>query len=282
MGGIVFVRDIIPLEPQASENIQMIAKININVADIRAEPRFQSERTSQALFNEIVEILDEKDDYQYVKTGDAYEGWIAGQFLSQCGENPEENPYLVISNLAPGYQEPDNGSKRVVSVPYGCKLSGDTESGYLRIQSERYGTFYIHSRDFINNSGAEKSLSLDKDTLLKEAEKFLGAPYLWGGRSFFGIDCSGFVQTIVRRFGVELPRDTKDQINSGREVERNQIRLGDLLFFPRHVAMAITKTDFIHSSSSNGGVAFNSLDSKINLYNRYLDESFKTARRIFG
>jgi cell wall-associated NlpC family hydrolase len=58
--------------------------------------------------------------------------------------------------------------------------------------------------------------------------------------------------------------------------------LGDLLFFPRHVALAISKTDFIHSSSSNGGVAFNSLDSKNKIYNLYLDESFKTARRIFG
>jgi cell wall-associated NlpC family hydrolase len=129
--------------------------------------------------------------------------------------------------------------------------------------------------------GAKKKISLDKDTLLNEAEKFLGAPYLWGGRSFFGIDCSGFVQTIVRRFGVELPRDTKDQIKCGEEIKRDQIHLGDLLFFPRHVALAISKMDFIHSSSSNGGVAFNSLDPANKIYSRHLDESFKTARRIF-
>jgi len=259
----------------------MIGKINISVADIRAEPRFQSERTSQALFNEVVDILDKKDDYVYVNTGDGYEGWIAGQFISEHKEGPGEKSYLVISNLAPGYLARDKKSKRIISIPYGCRLSGEFKDDYLGIQSERYGVFYIASSDLRKIEDSEKPLSLDKDTLLNEAEKFLGAPYLWGGRSFFGIDCSGFVQTIARRFGVELPRDTKDQINCGEDIERDEIKLGDLLFFPRHVALAISRTEFIHSSSSNGGVAFNSLDSQDILYSQYLDESFKSARRIF-
>ena len=259
----------------------MIGKININVADIRAEPRFQSERISQALFNEIAEILDKKDDYVYVKTGDGYEGWIAGQFLSEHQEGPGEKSYLVISNLASGYLAPDISSKRIVSIPYGCRLLGKFEGDYLGIQSERYGVFFIGAKDLLNIDESERALSLNKDTLLNEAEKFLGAPYLWGGRSFFGIDCSGFVQTIARRFGVELPRDTKDQISCGKEINRDNITLGDLLFFPRHVALAISRTEYIHSSTSNGGVAFNSLDTQDKLYNRYLDESFKTARRIF-
>lgn len=259
----------------------MIGKININVADIRAEPRFQSERTSQALFNEKVKILDKKDDYVYAKTGDGYEGWMAGQFLSEYKADHGEETHLIISNLAPGYLARDENSKRIVSIPYGCRLSGEFKDGYLGIQSERYGDFYIGLNDLGKIDKTEKPLSLSKDTLINEAEKFLGAPYLWGGRSFFGIDCSGFVQTIVRRFGVELPRDTKDQINRGVEIQRDNIGLGDLLFFPRHVALAISKTEFIHSSSSNGGVAFNSFDSSSKIYSRYLDESFKTARRIF-
>jgi len=103
----------------------MIGKINISVADIRAEPRFQSERISQALFNEIVEILDKKDDYIYVKTGDGYEGWIGGQFLSEDIEDPGEIFYLVISNLAPGYLARDDSARRIVSIPYGCRISGE-------------------------------------------------------------------------------------------------------------------------------------------------------------
>jgi hypothetical protein len=259
----------------------MISAVNINVADIRAEPRFQSERTSQALFNEIVEILDDQDGYIKVKSQDGYIGWIAAQFISDYEENGGEKTYRVTSNLAIGYNHPDIDSSRIVYLPYGCILYGEEEGGFLKLFTERYGEIYVSLSETMGLTNPIEPRRPDRTLLISEAEKFLSAPYLWGGRTFFGIDCSGFVQTIMRRFGWEIPRDTKDQKNCGVEVERDSIKYGDLLFFPRHAALAVSKREFIHSSSSNGGVAYNSFDRKSPLYNEYFYKEFNTARRIF-
>ncbi|UCC80541.1 MAG: C40 family peptidase [Candidatus Zixiibacteriota bacterium] len=259
----------------------MISRININIADVRAEPRFQSERTSQALFNETVEVLDEKDGYLKAKSRDGYIGWIASRFTSEKIENQSEKTYLVTSNLAVGFASPDINSARIVYLPYGCRLYGEEEGEFLRLLTERYGEIYVPLSEAVGLTSPIEPRRPDRSILIAEAEKFLSAPYLWGGRSFFGIDCSGFVQTIMRRFGWELPRDTKDQIGCGTEVERESIQYGHLLFFPRHVVLATSNVEFIHSSSGNGGVAYNSLDRKSPAYSEYFYKEFKTARRIF-
>ena len=259
----------------------MTSRININVADIRSEPKFKSERTSQALFNEIVEVLDEKDGYIRVRSWDRYEGWIAAQFTSENKGSPSQGTRLVISNLAAGLAYPDDDSRQIVYFPYGCRLYGEEESGFIGMSTERYGKIYARLTDTLDIQNPVEPLQPDGKMLVNETEKFLSTPYLWGGRSFFGMDCSGFVQTIMKRFGWELPRDTKDQINCGSEINRRNIQNGDLLFFPRHVALAVAEREFIHSSSRNGGVAYNSFDRKSSRYSEYLDKSFKIARRLW-
>ncbi len=258
----------------------MKAVININVADMRSEPDFHSERISQALFNEEVEILETGDEYCRVRSLDGYSGWIAGQFLSEYQKPKAEGPFLVSSALAPAYENRDPKSRRLTSIPYGCVLYGEASNSYLQAESKRYGDYFV-PLSHLSGPGLEtRTLIMDTDNLVRETEKFLGAPYLWGGRSFFGMDCSGFSQAIMKRFGVLLPRDTKDQVKAGREVKRDEIRAGDLLFFPRHVTIAISDTLMIHSSLSNGGVAYNALDVNSPLYSEYLDEKFISARRV--
>ena len=84
----------------------------------------------------------------------------------------------------------------------------------------------------------------------------------------------------MQRFNIELPRDSKDQMKIGIEVAREDIQLGDLLFYPGHVAIALTNSLFIHSSSSNGGVAINSFNDSSPFYSENLDKIFITARRV--
>ena len=256
-------------------------RVNINVADVRAEPKFKSERISQALYNEVVEAIEEKDGYTKAKSSDEYTGWIGSQFLSKQDKRQDYDRYLITSNFAIGFVDADINSGRKAYFPYGCSLYGNEENGFLRFESERYGDLFVNLMDTLKLSGPIEPSNPNQNRVIFESEKFLSAPYLWGGRSFFGIDCSGFAQTIMRRFGWELPRDSKDQASCGFEVYRDDILCGDLLFFPGHVALAITKDRFIHSSSGNGGVAYNSFDKNSPIYHEYLHTEFKTARRIF-
>jgi gamma-D-glutamyl-L-lysine dipeptidyl-peptidase len=260
----------------------MTWRININVADLRKEPSNRSERVSQGLFNEIVEVIEEGEMLRKVRFPGGYEGWIIKQFLSDHDGFYGHGPYLIDSGLAPAFEKPDLVSKRLTLLPYGCKLYGTSEDGFLRVRTERYGVIFISGYNII---GGDEVLPLTDDDpyiLTKEVEKFLGAPYLWGGRTMFGIDCSALVGAIAARFGVTLPRDTKEQIGAGTRIAKEDVKRGDLLFFPGHVAMAITNDLYIHSSRSNGGVAYNSFNFKSPLFNESLNKSFIMARRIFS
>ena len=260
----------------------MIARVNICVADVRAEPNNRSERVSQGLLNEIVQVLGEAPSFSMVRFSDGYKGWIAHQFLCPHDKFPGDGPYIVQANIASAYDKPDISSRPIARIPYGCCLYGEMADGFLEMPTERWGSLYVEQINLLEKSEIAPLENLMSDKIVIEAEKFLGVPYLWGGRSFFGTDCSGYVKAIFARFARELPRDTKEQIKAGTEVGRKDFRRGDLLFFPGHVALAITNTLFIHSSRLNGGVAYNSFDSKESNYRADLDKSFKTARRLLA
>jgi cell wall-associated NlpC family hydrolase len=116
--------------------------------------------------------------------------------------------------------------------------------------------------------------------VIREARRFLGVPYLWGGISPAGFDCSGFVRAIFSRFGIRVPRDTRDQVKAGIKVDRVNVRPGDLLFFNRHVGIALRHNRMIHASLGGGGVGINSLRPGDDDYRKDLDDSFVTARRL--
>jgi gamma-D-glutamyl-L-lysine dipeptidyl-peptidase len=259
----------------------MTGRININVADVRREASNRSERVSQGLFNEIIEVIDDSEQMQRVRFQDSYEGWVLKQFISEHDGFYGHGPYLIDSGLAPAFEKPELTSKRLTLLPYGSKLYGTVEDGFLRIRSDRYGVMYISGYNIMGGDEIQPLTGEDSFELQKEAEKFLGAPYLWGGRTMFGIDCSGYVGALAARFGVILPRDSKQQFEVGEKIAKEDIIRGDLLFFPGHVAMAISNSLYIHSSRYNGGVAYNSLNMRDAVYNENLDRSLILARRIF-
>lgn len=260
----------------------MIVRINIGVADVRAEPTHNSERVSQGLLNEAVETSLEQDGFTRVRFSDGYEGWMAAQFLSDSDETDGDGPFIVNSNIVPAFDYPDNTSRHLCYIPYGCQVYGEFVRGFLAAKTTRWGTVFIHQTHLIAKSSIAPPANAELGEIQNEAEKFLGAPYLWGGRSFFGIDCSGFVKAIMARFGQELPRDTKDQIKVGIEVGRDDICGGDLLFFPRHVALALSGELFIHSSRFNGGVSYNSLNRESPQYNPGLAQTLVAVKRILA
>ena len=256
-------------------------RININVADVLAEPNSHSERLSQALFNESLDVLKEGKKFSFVKLGqDDYKGYVRNSFFSD-NDLQDDGEYMVSASIAIAYKEPDLNAPAVGILPFTSIVKANEKmDDFIQCETIRYGEIYLALDDLVQVNQKPKVTRESLPMFFESVKRFIGVPYLWGGKSFFGFDCSGLIQTNFRFFGIDLPRDTKDQIKAGTEIPRDRTKPGDLLFFTRHVALALTEKRFIHSNSSGGGVNMNSLDPADKNYRKDLDEDLITVRRV--
>ena len=195
---------------------------------IRKENSHASEMVSQLLYNELYTKLDEKPEWVLIRTEhDQYEGWIPVK--QHHAINESEFFQLKHSKLFIVNQPITHYKDKIVS----------------------FGTPLFEPAD----CAAEMPQAFQPQTMIDNARKLLGAPYLWGGRTVMGIDCSGFVQLCARSAGLLLPRDASQQINCGELVYFLQETLpGDLAFFGNengaitHVGIIIGNEQIIHAS----------------------------------
>jgi gamma-D-glutamyl-L-lysine dipeptidyl-peptidase len=257
-----------------------LRRININVADIRNKPKFKSERITQALYNEPIEIIKEGSDYHYVKLFDDYKGYVKKLFLSKDGIDGGQS-FIIKSPLSPAYAAPNNNSAVLTTLPFAAEIKAQPiDDNFAAVHSPRYGDLYLKTSDLISVANRPRLTKENIPLMLEIAQSFMGVPYLWGGRSYFGVDCSGFVNVILKYFGIMMPRKTKDQVKFGKKVPYGDIEVGDLLFFRIHVGIALNKTEYIHSSLSQGGVHINTLDPNQKGYLRFRDLSLRAVRRF--
>lgn len=255
-----------------------------NVTDLRAEAKFQSERKSQLLFDEPILIEKNQDGYFFIHQVDGYSGWADERAVNILSR---ENFELICNRL--NYQvmaatcpiTPAEKGKRIPPfLFYGSKLHLVEKSGNKGIIiTGRNQRVQVAMRNLAPVPDPEKVI-IRPTAIIKEARKFLGTPYLWGGVTPFGFDCSGLVQMVYKTLGLTLPRDSKDQRNCGTKVDIGQAKTGDLLLFKGHVAIAIDRYKLIHSSLGAGGVAINSLNPRDPDYRKDLIEIFIEARRV--
>lgn len=205
---------------------------SVSVSPIRAEVSEKSEMTSQILYGETCEIIKTEGLYSKIKMDfDGYEGWVNSSVLKK--ENSEISKHLVTKNYG------------VFDLPEGRNL--------LSLGSE----VAFETESFVDNNNIRESL-------VGSAKKFINVPYLWGGRSYFGIDCSALVQLVYKIHGIALPRDADKQAELGEArdfVEESEP--GDLAFFEdetgfiSHVGLVLSPFELIHAS---GKVRIDSLD----------------------
>jgi len=147
----------------------------------------------------------------------------------------------------------------VMTLPYGTCIEvvsprEDLSNRWIQVRMLDGKVFWAQSQDFVLNSD---SISLDE--MIEKAKQFLGLPYLWGGNSSFGFDCSGFVQTLFFQMGVQLPRDASLQVkvDNMEEIASHLLSKGDLVFFGKfkdrvtHVGIYLDDGRFIHSVTTN-------------------------------
>ena len=255
-----------------------------NILDLTDKPAFLSERRTQVFFGEPLKVGQKKNGYRLVRQMDGYWGWADERLLVELSRAGFERYARSLRSQVVSSTAKISGADGRPVPPYymfyGTRLPLKTSRGDLARLSLPGGLRINLKMRYVRPITIGKPGDVTGRRIVREARKFLGVPYLWGGISPAGFDCSGFVRAVFGRFGLELPRDTKDQIRVGRKVTREETKSGDLLFFKRHVAIAIDDRSFIHASLGGSGVRINSLDRRQEHYRSDLAGQFDQARRI--
>jgi hypothetical protein len=223
----------------------MISLISIN--PIRREAAESAEMISQLLFGEDLEVLEEAGTWTKIKTlHDNYEGWVDTKMLSER-QIPIKD-YSIVTSLTATLKSDDATFPVVMGS---------------RIPNLSIGRFVLGTKWFELLSGEISARPFGTEAAIQALFQLKNAPYLWGGRSPFGIDCSGLSQLFYRLIGKDIPRDASQQIALGEDVFLSEAQAGDLAFFEKegrvtHVGVLLDNSTIIHAS---GHVRIDGIDA---------------------
>ena len=211
----------------------------VPVAPLRAEGSHKAEMVSQILFGETALIISEtKDFYQIQLHQDGYEGWCQKLQLQLVADGANVSTTGYTSSWI--NSAVFNG--QLIQLPLGTPIVSCVNSDFELIYTG--AIWKLENKTFTS------------DALENLAKQFLGTAYLWGGRSVFGIDCSGFVQMVFKLLNVRLPRDAYQQAEMGEAIDfLAEAKLGDLAFFDNeqgkitHVGILLSPHQIIHASA---------------------------------
>jgi cell wall-associated NlpC family hydrolase len=216
---------------------------------------------TQALYGEPLTVIGTSGTWLHVvapgqrthRDTRGYPGWVPRRQVT--GHVPVKSTYVATVTRTTAWLRTTAGA-RAVEISFGTRLPvlSSTKSS-ARVETPTGGTLVLSRADAVLRTRGAAALSLTRAGLVSTAKRFLGLPYLWGGRSGFAVDCSGFTGLVYAQHGVRLPRDTDDQSRAGTAVAPRAAQPGDLAFYgpraaPTHVAMYITAAQLIHAPAA--------------------------------
>ncbi|MEH6679544.1 MAG: SH3 domain-containing C40 family peptidase [Sediminicola sp.] len=290
--------DSVQVLPSAELEGRKQGVITLSVANLRSTPAHSAELVTQAILGTPVKIYKKQGDWWYIQTPDKYLAWVdgAGLFPMEASRYDQwASAKKVIYTNTTGYSHilPDPSSQSVTDLVAGGVLElleGD-ENFYKVGYPDGRVAYVAKSESQVFSEWLER-LDISGTNLVTTSKKLMGLPYLWGGTSTKGVDCSGFTKTVYFLNGTVIPRDASQQISTGSMIDSigdfKDLRAGDLLFFGRkatdstkerviHVGMWIGNNEFIHSA---GDVHISSMDKEALNYDAFNHKRYLRTKRI--
>ena len=243
---------------RAEIHAQARVHVATNHTGLYEKPTFGMPLASELYFNTDLEVLEEQGKWVFTRQADGYLGWAHRPYLGE-GPAPAAS-HLVLVPAIELRAEPNHTSDVVTRIMSGTGVVvEETHAGWSRVQANKSG--WLPASHLRALSDLPKSIEEKRAAIIQDSQRMTGIPYLWGGTSGNGIDCSGLARLLHRWVGVDIPRDADLQCNAAKPVEP-PYEVGDLFFFAEddskrnitHVGISLGGWKMIHSSRGRNGV----------------------------
>lgn len=294
------VKDSIRLLPDVALEGKNMGIVYNSMGIVHSKPRRSSETTTQVLLGMPLKILEKREEWLHIQTPDRYIGWINGAVKQVSPEELKtynKQPKIIITNVTSlSYSQANDKSEPVSDLLMGnmLVLKGENETFYHVSYPDGREAF-VKKTDAKLLSDWAKEICLTGESIENLSRKFMGVPYVWGGTSSKGMDCSGLTKTVYFNHGIILPRDASQQELCGKLIDDkgdfSKCQKGDLVFFGEkatsksskekatHVGVYIGNMRFIHASDY---VRINSFDPADPLYDEFNTNRYLRTKRIIG
>ena len=292
--------DSLKLLPDASLGDDTLGVVTISVANIRSQPKHSGELATQATMGTPLRLLKKEGDWHLVQTPDQYISWMQGSFVpmdtTAYAAWQQTDKLIFTAPYGFAYQdETFNSTTSDLVMGNVMALLGENRVAYwVKFPDGREG--YVQRDDAMPYNEWLAQTEATEESLVNTAMQLTGIPYLWGGTSAKGMDCSGYTKTVYFMNGHILPRDASQQVHAGETVDEeknfDQLQPGDLLFFGRaatdstrervtHVGMWIGHDEFIHAPGLEAHVRVSSVDTAAENYDEFnLNRYLRTQRML--
>jgi gamma-D-glutamyl-L-lysine dipeptidyl-peptidase len=245
-----------------------------NLTGLYEQPTFNMVLSSELCYGTNFEVLDEQNSWVLTRQSDGYLGWTYRRYLAEGVAAAAT--HLILTPSIEVRAEPNEQSEAVTRLVSGIGVRlQETRGEWACISANKSG--WIPSKHLRAVVDLPKSIEAKRKTILRDAQRMIGVPYLWGGTCGNGIDCSGFARLLHRWVDMEIPRDADMQFNAAKPIEP-PYEVGDLFFFAEsdskrkiaHVGISLGGWKMIHSSRSNNGVYIDDLQERQSLMDLFV------------
>lgn len=254
-----------------------------NIASLRQKPDYGSELADEVLFGSEVDILEEVGQWLKIQTAYGYQGYLAKQDILEQTDHTWESldKRFVIASFGDMLLEPKYSANCILTLPRGSRIAitGNQKESWTEVYAPNGEKGWMRAEALLEPCILVGNAL--RQSIVDTALLYMGTQYRWGGKTPMGIDCSGLSSMAYALNGITIPRDSGDQMDYMKKVDRKDSRPGDLLFFSGHVAIYIGEDKFVHATGSGATVRINSLNKDSKLYRKDLDEKYLCTGTVF-